>query len=68
MDIDDHMGKEHVTIMNNVFPYADTEYRFLQWSKDGRMLLVYYCMADETEGYFWYDVEKWDTVAKVEMK
>lgn len=42
------------------------EYR--QWSKDGRMLLIYYCMEDETEGYFWYDVEKWDTVAEVEMK
>ena len=29
---------------------------------------IYYCMEDETEGYFWYDVEKWDTVAEVEMK
>lgn len=61
-------ARSNVTIMNNVFPYADTEYRFLQWSKDGKMMLVYYCMADETEGYFWYDVEKWDTVAEVEMK
>ena len=32
------------------------------------LLLIYYCMEDETEGYFWYDVEKWDTVAEVEMK
>ncbi len=61
-------AKSNTTIMNNVFPYADTEYRFLQWSKDGKMMLIYYCMADETEGYFWYDVEKWDTVAEVEMK
>ena len=61
-------ARSNVTIMNNVFPYADTEYRFLQWSRDGRMLLIYYCMEDETEGYFWYDVEKWDTVAEVEMK
>lgn len=61
-------GKGGTHIMNGEFPYADTEYRFLQWSKDGKMMLVYYCMADETEGYFWYDVEKWDTVAEVEMK
>ena len=61
-------GKGGTHIMNGEFPYADTEYRFLQWSKDGRMLLIYYCMEDETEGYFWYDVEKWDTVAEVEMK
>lgn len=27
--------------LNAAFPYADTEYRFLQWSKDGRMLLIY---------------------------
>ncbi len=59
--------RSNVTIMNNVFPYADTEYRFLQWSKDGKMMLVYYCMADETEGYFWYDVEKWNAVAEVEI-
>ena len=52
--------------LNAAFPYADTEYRFLQWSKDGKMMLVYYCMADETEGYFWYDVEKWNAVAEVE--
>lgn len=60
-------ARSNVTIMNNVFPYADTEYRFLQWSKDGKMMLVYYCMADETEGYFWYDVEKWNAVAEVEI-
>ena len=60
--------RSNVTIMNNVFLYADTEYRFLQWSKDGKMMLVYYCMEDETECYFWYDVEKWDTAAEVEMK
>ena len=54
--------------LNAAFPYADTEYSFLQWSKDGKMMLVYYCMADETEGYFWYDVEKWNTVAEVELK
>lgn len=54
--------------LNAAFPYADTEYRFLQWSRDGKMMLVYYCMADETEGYFWYDVEKWNAVAEVEMK
>ena len=53
--------------LNAAFPYADTEYRFLQWSKDGKMMLIYYCMADETEGYFWYDVEKWNTVAEVEI-
>ena len=53
--------------LNAAFPYADTEYRFLQWSRDGKMMLVYYCMADETEGYFWYDVEKWNTVAEVEI-
>jgi len=61
-------GKGGTHIMNGEFPYADTEYRFLQWSKDGRMLLIYYCMEDETEGYFWYDVEKWNTVAEVELK
>ena len=54
--------------LNAAFPYADTEYRFLQWSKDGKMMLIYYCMEDETEGYFWYDVEKWNTVAEVELK
>lgn len=53
--------------LNAAFPYADTEYRFLQWSRDGKMMLVYYCMADETEGYFWYDVEKWNAVAEVEI-
>ena len=61
-------GKDGTHIMNGEFPYADTEYSFLQWSKDGKMMLVYYCMADETEGYFWYDVEKWNTVAEVELK
>jgi len=60
-------ARSNVTIMNNVFPYADTEYRFLQWSKDGKMMLIYYCMEDETEGYFWYDVEKWNAVAEVEI-
>lgn len=54
--------------LNAAFPYADTEYHFLQWSKDGKMMLIYYCMEDETEGYFWYDVEKWNTVAEVELK
>lgn len=61
-------GKGGTHIMNGEFPYADTEYRFLQWSKDGKMMLIYYCMEDETEGYFWYDVEKWNTVAEVELK
>lgn len=37
--------------------------------EQGRQNAAYiYCMEDETEGYFWYDVEKWDTVAEVEMK
>ena len=34
-------GKGGTHIMNGEFPYADTEYRFLQWSRDGRMLLIY---------------------------
>lgn len=37
-------ARSNVTIMNNVFPYADTEYWFLQWSKDGRMLLIAYIL------------------------
>lgn len=60
--------KSSTANLNALFPYADTEYRFLQWSKDGKMMLIYYCMKDETEGYFWYDVEKWDTVAEVKLK
>lgn len=61
-------AKSSTANLNAAFPYADAEYQFLQWSKDGKMILIYYCMKDETEGYFWYDVEKWDTVAEVEMK
>lgn len=61
-------AKSSTANLNAAFPYADAEYQFLQWSKDGKMMLIYYCMEDETEGYFWYDVEKWGTVAEVEMK
>ncbi len=61
-------AKSSTANLNAAFPYADAEYQFLQWSKDGKMMLIYYCMEDETEGYFWYDVEKWDTVAEVELK
>lgn len=48
------------------------EYQFLQWSEDGRALLLHFAAAGGRAGYFWYDIgsgeagEVWETGVKIE--